>query len=73
MKFRRQITVLIFALAAEAPQPIGIRLPGGSRTYDTPAEAKDVPGPIQSLLLPAGTWLGKVPAPSQPWHCHLAD
>ena len=46
-------------LTTKAPGPIGIRLPLGARTFDWPAPASDVPGPIQALLLPSGRWCGE--------------
>jgi hypothetical protein len=41
-------------LTTKAPAPVGISLPSGGKTYDWPVPASDVPGPIQSLLLPSG-------------------
>ncbi|MDA0841607.1 MAG: hypothetical protein O2857_27930, partial [Planctomycetota bacterium] len=36
----------------------GIRLPNGSRQYEWPVNATDVPGPVQGILLPSGRVLG---------------
>jgi hypothetical protein len=52
-------------LATDAPQPVGIRLPGGGESHDLPAAITGDDAPIQSLLLPSGDRLGpaRVEAP----------
>lgn len=46
-------------LTTDAPKSIGIRLPNGKKEFDWPVPASQVPGPIQSLLLPRGKWVGE--------------
>jgi len=46
-------------LTTRTPQPIGIRLLGGSREYPYPVPASEVPGPIRALLLPSGRATGE--------------
>ena len=41
-------------MTTSAPNPLGIRLLNGAKTFDPPQAAADVPGPIQGLLLPSG-------------------
>ncbi|MHB9132826.1 MAG: hypothetical protein ACYDBB_17290 [Armatimonadota bacterium] len=45
-------------LTTSAPTPIGIRLLNGSKSFNWPAPAADVPGPIRGLLLPSGRVTG---------------
>ena len=46
-------------LLTNGPDPVGIRLPAGGEEYVWPADAADVPGPIQKLRLPSGNWIGR--------------
>jgi hypothetical protein len=45
-------------LTSLLPQPVGICLLNGTKTYDWPIKAADAPGPIQALLLPSGRTTG---------------
>ncbi len=38
---------------------VGIRLPSGSKSFDWPVPAAQVPGPVQALLLPSGRETGE--------------
>jgi len=49
----------VVELLANAPQPVGIRLPLGGEANIWPTDAADVPGPIQALRLRSGAWTGR--------------
>jgi len=46
-------------LTTKAPETMGIRLLGGTKEYNWPVPAQQVPGPIQGFLLPSGRETGK--------------
>lgn len=41
-----------------APRRVGIRVPAGGKTFNWPAEAGEVPAPVQGFVLPSGKVIG---------------
>src|SRR5262249_27245135 len=56
---------------------VGVRLLAGEKTYDKPASAKDVPGPLVAMQLAGGDWAGGShlygDAPVKSWSSKLTD
>jgi len=71
------VTKQFIELSTAAPRKIGIRLPSGGAQYDWPVPAQDVPGPIQTLLLPSGRTAGKgrfdVPFRVKSWQAEVTE